>query len=87
MANHHITTHLASGDVAAAWAEGDSFSDESVVTVGVAGVDGVPPVDSALDGIRSDIPMRLDGLLPGEAALVYQFLRNRLATLFDADGD
>jgi hypothetical protein len=61
---------------------GDSFSDETGRPVPSAGVDHSRPVDSDAKRVSTDIPERLDVLLPGEAALVYQYLRGRLARLF-----
>lgn len=66
---------------------GDSFSDETGRPVPFAGVDQSRPVDSDLERVSTNIPERLDVLLPGEAALVYQYLRGRLATLFDDAAD
>ncbi|MBS0477769.1 MAG: hypothetical protein JSR79_00510 [Proteobacteria bacterium] len=85
MTDHHNSDHLPSGDAAAP--EGDSFSDEAGQTVPPAGVDHPRPVDSDVKRVRTDVPERLDALLPGEAALVYQHLRGRLATMFDDDGN
>lgn len=66
---------------------GDSFSDETGLSVPSTGVDRSRPVDSDAKGVSTDIPERLDVLLPGEAALVYQYLRGRLAGLFDDAAD
>lgn len=66
---------------------GDSFSDERGRPVPSAGVDQSRPVDSDAERVSTNIPERLDVLLPGEAALVYQYLRGRLATLFDDAAD
>lgn len=65
---------------------GDSFSDETVWTVSSAGVDPSRPLDSDAKRVRTDIPERVSTVLPGEAALIYQHLRGRLATLFDDAG-
>jgi len=65
---------------------GDSFSDKPDRRCTPAGVDPARPLDSDTKCIRTDLPERLDSLLPGEAALVYQHLRDRLASLFDEAG-
>ena len=66
---------------------GDPFSDETGRPVPSAGLDRSRPVDSDAERVSTNIPDRLDVLLPGEAALVYQYLRARLATLFDDAAD
>jgi hypothetical protein len=63
--------------------KGDSFSDDQGAAGSAARVDRPCPLDSDAKRIRTDIPERLDQLLPGESALVYHRLRERLATLFD----
>jgi len=65
---------------------GDSFSDNPGWRYPPAGIDPARPLDSDAKRIRTDLPDRLDMLLPGEAALVYQHLRDRLASLFDDAG-
>lgn len=66
---------------------GDSFSDRAIATRQSAGVDPSRLVDSDAKRVRTDVPERLDALLPGEAALVYQHLRSRLAALFEDVGN
>lgn len=66
--------------------EGDSFSDEPGRRCTPVRVDAARPLDSDAKCIHTDIPERLVSLLPGEAALVYQHLRDRLATVFDDAG-
>lgn len=63
-------------------AEGDSFLDATPADRPSAGVDAARPLDSDAKFIRTDVPERIDKLLPGEAALVYHCLRDRLTTLF-----
>jgi hypothetical protein len=66
---------------------GNSSSDETSGARPRVGVDGARPLDSDTKGIPTNVPERLDLLLPGEAALVYQYLRDRLETVFDHVGD
>jgi len=70
----------------AAGGKGDSFSDDASTTRRSAGVDPSRALDSDTKRVRTDVAERLDGLLPGEADLVYQHLRGRLPTLFDDAG-
>jgi hypothetical protein len=65
---------------------GDSFSDNPGRRCAPAGVDPVRSLDSDRKCIRTDLPERLDSLLLGESALVYQHLRDQLASLFDDAG-
>ena len=81
MAERPLSTSPPSESAAAG--ASDSFSDEMGRTVSSAGVDHSRPVESDGKCVRTDIYERLDALLPGEAALIYQYLRSRLATLFD----
>ena len=83
MAEPHVPTSSPSGKAVAG--ASDSFSDEAGRKFPSAGVDHLRPVDSDAKRVSTDIPERLDMLLPGEVALVYQYLRGRLATLFDAN--
>jgi hypothetical protein len=84
VADHHLSA--SSPPESAAAGAGDSFSDDTGRTVPTAGVDQPRAVDSDAKRVRTDVPERLDALLPGEAALVYQYLRSRLTTLFDDAG-
>lgn len=84
MADRHLPT--SSPPESAAAGAGDSFSDEPGRTAPSAGIDPSRPLDSDAKFVRTNIPERLDALLPGEAVLVYQYLRGRLATLFDDAG-
>ena len=81
MADRHpptcISLCLATG------AERDSFLDATPANRPSAGVDPARPLDSDAKIACTDVPERIDKLLPGEAALVYHCLRDRLATLFD----
>ena len=85
MADRHSPTSPPPGRGAAG--TDDSFSDEVIRTRSPSGVDGARLLDSDAKCIRTDVPERLDLLLPGEAALVYQHLRDRLATVFDRAGN
>lgn len=81
MADRHPPTSLSPGP--ATGREGDSFSDEVGAGRPVAGVDPARRLDSDAKFVRTDVSERIDKLLPGEVALVYHCLRDRLATLFD----
>ena len=80
MADRHLPTSSPPGG--APTCVDDSILDETARTAPSAGVDPSRPLDSDVKCVRTDIPEQLDLLLPGEAALVYQYLRDRLATLF-----
>ena len=84
MADHHLPA--SSPPESAAEGAGDSFSDGSVEARALTGVDPVRPLDSGAKRICTDVPERIDLLLPGEAALVYQHLRSQLTMLFDDAG-
>lgn len=81
MADRHPPKSFSPGS--AAGREGNSFSDEAGEARPSAGVDRERPLDSDAKCVRTDVPERIDLLLPGESALVYQCLRDRLASLFD----
>ena len=85
MADRHSPTLLPIASVAGG--TGDSFSDGSVEARALTGVDPVRPLDSGAKRVCTDVPERIDLLLRGEAALVYQHLRGRLGTLFDDAGN
>lgn len=84
MACRHPPIFHSTGRVAGE--NGDSYLDDTSGAGPNAGLDRVRPLDSDMKDIRTDVPERLDLLLPGEAALVYHYLRDRLATLFDHAG-
>ena len=59
----------------------DSISD------GAAGpIDGKPAIDSLGRRVRTDVPAHLGQLLPDEAALVYQHIKDRLADILGQGG-
>lgn len=67
------------GTIPAAGSSGrdsDSISDRPADQV-----DPKPAIDSLGRCVRTDVPARLDQLLPGEAALVYQHIKDRLADI------
>lgn len=84
MADRHPLNYSPPGSIAEG--DGDSFSDGAGAAGPSARVDPSPPLDSDAKRISTDIPERLDVLMPGEAALVYQYLRGRLAALFNDAG-
>lgn len=61
---------------------GDSSSDTATQTGGTARLDADIHSDSS-HRARADVPPSLPQLLPGEATLVYQHLRDQLSALFD----
>lgn len=81
MADRHPPNYSPPGSIAEG--DSDSFSDGAGAARPSARVDPSPPFDSDTMHVRTDIPERLNLIVPGEAALVYQCLRDRLATLFD----
>ena len=81
MADRHLSNSPKPGSDAGRG--GDSFSDAASSS---AGVDHLRALDSDGKRDRTDVPERIELLLPGEAALVYQYLRDQLATVFDDAG-
>lgn len=60
----------------------DSFSVNTAREGGTTRLDPVGRDDSPAR-VRTDVPPDLPQLLPGEAALVYQHLRDKLSALFE----